>query len=125
MIRHVFTQTELHARGVRTRELDPKCRTGQLHELLPGVYCTRVPTTIDRCRAVTLWRPDAVLSHGTAAWLHGMLEEPAVIDAYVRELPDEPVPWWLRLRVPNCGIYNNDRESGPYVVRRAADMEAD
>jgi hypothetical protein len=113
MIRHVFTQTELHACGARTRELDMRCRTGELHELLPGVYCTRVPTTIDRCRAVTLWRPDAVLSHGTAAWLHGMLDEPAVIDAYVRELPAEPVPSWLRLRVPDYGIYNDDLSVWP------------
>ena len=115
MIRHVFTQTELHARGARTHELDMRCRTGELHELLPGVYCTRVPTTIDRCRAVTLWRPDAVLSHGTAAWLHGMLDEPEVIDAYVRELPVAPVPSWLRLRVSDYGIYNDDGQFGPDV----------
>lgn len=102
---YVWTRSELHTCGIDARALAEMLREGELHQVLPGVYCTRVPTTIDRCHAVSLWRPDAVMSHRTAAWLH--VEVPSVIEAYVRELPPEPPPAWLHLRVGEYGVYDD------------------
>jgi hypothetical protein len=76
---------------------------------LGDVYCDRPPTTVDKCRAVNLWRADAVLSHGTAAWLHGWWPEPEVIEAYVSSTPAEPLPSWLRLHVAPYETYASDR----------------
>lgn len=115
--RYVWTRSELHTCGIDGSALAEMCREGELHPVLPGIYCTRVPTTIDRCHAVSLWRPDAVMSHGTAAWLHGLLEEPSVIEAYVRQLPAELTPVWLQLRVPEYGIYHDDGTFGSDVIR--------
>ncbi len=90
-------------------------RAGEIQELLPDVFCVRSPTTMDRCAAVLLWRPDAVMSHRTALWLHGIGDEPTVVEAYVRELPTEATPSWLRLRVPEYGIYDEAGSFGPDV----------
>jgi hypothetical protein len=57
------------------------------------------------------------MSHGTAAWLHKIRAEPTVIEAYVRELPTEPTPTWLYLRVADSGIYNAAGSYGPDVVQ--------
>ena len=104
--KRIWTVAELETAGTHITMLGELCRRGDLYRVLPGIYCTRAPTTMDKCRAVVVWRSDAVLSHGTAAWLHGMLAEPSVIEAYVRELPAEPTPPWLRLRVPDYEIYD-------------------
>lgn len=47
--------SELHTCGIDARALVEMLREGELHQVLPGVYCTRVPTTIDQCHAVSLW----------------------------------------------------------------------
>jgi hypothetical protein len=116
MERHVWTRSELHAQGVQSVTLAHLVREGDLTRVLPGVYCDRTPTAIDKCMAVSLWRPDAVLSHFTALWLHGIGDEPEFVEAYVRELPVEPTPKWLHLRVPEFGIYEGGA-FGPDVVR--------
>ena len=108
MEQYVWTRAQLAQRGIRGAAPAQRLRGGALHCLLPDIYCSREPTTIDKCRAVALWRPDAVMSHFTALWLHGLGDEPSVIEAYVRELPAESVPAWLRLRVPAYGIYDDD-----------------
>jgi hypothetical protein len=108
MQKHVWTRAQLARRGIRGAALTQRLRKRALRRVLPDIYCSREPTTIDKCRAVALWRPDAVMSHFTALWLHGLGDEPTVIEAYVRELPIEPVPAWLRLRVPEYGIYDDD-----------------
>ena len=115
--RYVWTRSELPARGIGASTFAGMRLAGELHRLLPGIYCTRVPTTMDRCHAVSLWRPGAVMSHGTAGWLHGLLEEPSVIEAYVRELPAEPTPAWLHLRVPEYGIYDDAGAFGADVMQ--------
>ena len=92
-------------------------RAGELDELLPDVFCVRTPTTMDRCSAVVLWCPDAVMSHRTALWLHGIGDEPTVVEAYVRELPMKATPAWLHLRVPEYGIYDEAGSFGPDVVQ--------
>lgn len=96
---HVFTAEQLRRRGIHGRRLTDQLKRGVLHRLLPGVFCDRRPTTADKCRAVGLWRADAVLSHATAAWLHGFWSEPTVVEAYVSSEPDQPVPSWLRLHI--------------------------
>lgn len=97
---HLSTAQQLQHRGVDGGELSRRLDSQQLHHVIGDVYCDRPPTTIDRCRAVGMWREDAVLSHFTAAWFHGIWhEEPTVLDAYVPSLPSEPVPKWLRLHV--------------------------
>lgn len=93
--------------GINGQLLAERLRDGDLHRVLPGVYSTRVPTTMDKCDAVSLWRSDAVLSHRTALWLYGVGDEPSIIEAYVRALPSEPLPDWLLLRVPEYGIYSD------------------
>lgn len=57
---------------------------------------------------MTLWRKDAVLSHGTAGWLHGICPEPGVIKAYVSSTPPDVVPSWLRLHVAPLESYAMD-----------------
>jgi hypothetical protein len=114
---YVWTRRQLYARGLSAHSFAQRLRDGDLHRVLPGVYCTRVPTTADRCMAVSMWRSDAVLSHRTALWLHGIGPEPKVIEAYVRELPAEPVPNWLRLRVPEYGVYDDTGGFDRDVVR--------
>ena len=96
----VRTTEDLHSQGLSNDEIALLCRRLELTELLPHVYCRRVPpTTMDKCHAVVRALPGAVLSHGTAAWLHGIWTEPGVIEAYVAQLPDWPVPRWLRLHL--------------------------
>ncbi|ABG98078.1 conserved hypothetical protein [Rhodococcus jostii RHA1] len=51
--------------------------------MLPTVYSLVEPDTYIRCAAVSAWRPAAVLSHRTAAWLYGWLPEPAVVEATI------------------------------------------
>lgn len=52
---------------------------------------------MDRCRAITLWRPDAVLSHRSAAYLRGWTTEPTMLDATVPRTARLRPPSWLRL----------------------------
>ncbi len=52
---------------------------------------------MDRCRAVSLWRPDAVLSHRSAAYLRGWTTEPTTLDATVPRSARLRPPPWLRL----------------------------
>jgi len=80
----------------------------KLFHVVGDVYCDRPPTTADRCCAVALWREDAVLSHFTALWAHGLGPEPSVIEAYVSSEPDDVVPSWLRLRVAPLESYARD-----------------
>lgn len=128
MQQFVWTRAQLAQRGIRGAVLKQRLRKGALRRVLPDIYCSRAPTTIDKCRAVALWRPDAVLSHFTALWLHGLAEEPTVIEAYVRELPTEPVPSWLRLRVPDTASTRTMRSrrmsaNGRRILRRMPRMQ--
>ena len=95
---YVRTCEQLLDQGNSAEDIASLCRRRALTELLPGVYCSRRrPTTLDRCHAVVLAAPGAVLSHRTAAWLHGLLPEPHLIEAYVPDAPPWPLPSWLRL----------------------------
>ncbi|WP_405491434.1 DUF559 domain-containing protein [Nocardia sp. NBC_00511] len=93
----IRTRAELRAAGVPISTIDNRCRSGHYTRLLPGVYCTTEPTTVLKCRAVIAWIPAAVLSHRTAAWIHGMLSEPPRIEATVPTGVYRRPPPWLRL----------------------------
>ena len=70
----------------------------RFHRILPGVFCQEEPTWFDRCMAVTLWRPDALLSHRTAARLYGWIDEPTTVEALVDASTRLRPPGWLTLR---------------------------
>lgn len=92
------TRGELLAEGISASTIDDRCRSGVYTRLLPGVYCLGIPTTLDRCRAVAAWHPLAVLSHRTAAWLHGFLpDEPTRLEITVPKSTRRTSPSWLRL----------------------------
>ena len=105
---HVTTAEQLRRRGIHDERLRERLRRRKLFHLVGHVYCDRPPTTVDKCRAVGLWREDAVLSHFTALWLHGLGPEPEVIEAYVSSEPPHPVPSWLRLHVAPYESYAAD-----------------
>lgn len=109
MSNHVMTAEQLRRRGIHGQRLAEQLRRKKLHRILGDVYCDRPPTTADKCRAVALWRDDAVLSHFTAAWLYGWYPEPEVIEAYVSSEPGHPVPSWLKLHVAPYDSYAADR----------------
>ncbi|TSD95113.1 DUF559 domain-containing protein [Skermania sp. ID1734] len=95
----VFTRKELLSRGLSASAISRRCRSGEFTRLLPRVYATSEVTTLVKCFAVTLWQPDAVLSHRTAAWLWRMCAEPAVVEATVpthRSIARR-APEWLRI----------------------------
>ena len=105
---HVMTAEQLRSRGIHGRRLAEQLRRKKLYRILGDLYCDRLPTTADKCRAVALWREDAVLSHLTAAWLHGWCPEPEVIEAYISSEPGHPLPSWLHLRVAPYETYAAD-----------------
>ncbi len=97
MTARVRTLKELTDAGITRSTIAARCRSGSYHRVLPTVYSLVEPDTYVRCAAVSAWRPAAVLSHRTAAWLYGWLPEPAVVEATIpRGLRVTP-PDWLRL----------------------------
>jgi hypothetical protein len=75
-----------------------KREVSRLNRILPEVYSTSDPGYFELCTAVTLWKPTAVLSHTTAAWLWGLLEdEPTIVEATVSPSVSVRGPNWVRL----------------------------
>ncbi|WP_157573929.1 DUF559 domain-containing protein [Nocardia jejuensis] len=93
----IRTRADLLADGVPSSTIDDRCRRGAYTRLLPNVYSLEPPTRITRCEAVIAWLPSAVLSHRTAAWLHGMLPEPPNVEAIVPANIRRETPAWLRI----------------------------
>ena len=88
----VRTRAQLLAGGMTKREVS------RLNRLLPEVYSTSDPGYVELCAAVILWKPTAVLSHTTAAWLWGLLEdEPEIVEATVSPSVSVRGPSWVRL----------------------------
>lgn len=79
----VMTLRELEVAGVPRDTVFARARSGRYQRLLPGVYAVEEPTPLTWPCAVTRWKPSAVLSHRTAAWLWGLGEQPAVVEATV------------------------------------------
>jgi very-short-patch-repair endonuclease len=93
----IRTRAQLLAEGVAGSTIDHRCKRGIYHRVLPGVYSLLPPNAYLRCAAMLAWEPKAVLSHRTAAWLHGMLPEPAILEATVPKPIARRPPAWLRL----------------------------
>ncbi|MGV8875378.1 MAG: endonuclease domain-containing protein, partial [Rhodococcus sp. (in: high G+C Gram-positive bacteria)] len=77
--------------------LHPSTVSRHYTRVMPMVYVRGEPSTMTRCQAVALWRPDAVLRHRSAAYLRGWTTEPAVLDATVPRAARLRPPPWLRL----------------------------
>ncbi|WP_258194932.1 DUF559 domain-containing protein [Rhodococcus sp. OK519] len=88
----IHTRSELVAAGI-----PPSTVTSRYRRILPRVYATGEPTTLALCYAVTQWQPPAVLSHRTAAWLHGWIDEPKILDATVPPDVRARAPEWIRI----------------------------
>lgn len=94
-----MTRAQLLASGVSVGGIR------RLHRILPAVYSQPDPSWMDRCRAVLLWQPTAVLSHRTAARLYGWIDEPEGVDATVAPAARHRPPPWLTLhrrRLDDC-----------------------
>lgn len=95
----ITTRAQLLAQGVSSSGISRRAGTGELLRLLPGVYATEKPDFMDLCRAVAIWKPDAVFSHSTAGWLWGLIDaEPEVVDATVAPTAQHRSPDWVVLR---------------------------
>lgn len=114
----VHTAVDLMARGTSRSNITRRTASGQLTRVLPGIYATGKPDYLDLCTAVTLWKPDAVLSHLTAAWVWGLVEEePLHVTATVPPSTRHQAPDWVKIhrrRLPE-----SDRHRGLPVVTLA------
>ncbi|MGU3436628.1 DUF559 domain-containing protein [Actinomycetes bacterium M1A6_2h] len=94
----VFTRAQLMIGGLSSSTIDRRAKTGSLHRVLPSVYCDTEPDYRDKCRAVLLWKPRAVFSHDTAAYLWGLVHtEPTVVHATVPTSVAAGGPEWVAL----------------------------
>ncbi|OZC55261.1 hypothetical protein CH267_11690 [Rhodococcus sp. 06-621-2] len=94
----VHTAAELMASGISRGAITYRTKSGELLRLLPRVYATSPPDYFELCRAVTLWKPSAVVSHSSAAWLWGLTDrEPKIVDATVGPAGQARCPEWVRL----------------------------
>ncbi len=94
----VTTAVDLMARGMSRSTITRRTASGHLIRVLPGIYATEKPDYLDLCTAVTLWKPNAVLSHLTAAWIWGLLAvEPARVAATVTPSTQRSAPDWVKI----------------------------
>ena len=87
----VYTRESLLHSGLSRRALS------SFHRVLAQIYSDTEPSYLDRCTALTLWKPTAVLSHASAAWMWGLTEEPALVEATVPLGTQVRGPQWVRL----------------------------
>lgn len=75
----VVTAHEAMLLGVSSRELGTLVRHGRLRRLHPGVYADALrhehPASVASAAALAAAGPRAALSHGSPAWVWGMIEE--------------------------------------------------
>ena len=93
----VWTTARLVELGLSRSTVDRRCRSGQWQRVLPGVVVAGTPGFEQRCAAVALWSPRAVLSHRSAAHLWGLGEEPDLVEATVPRTANVRSPKWLTL----------------------------
>ncbi|WP_188546826.1 DUF559 domain-containing protein [Rhodococcoides trifolii] len=111
----VFTSEQL---GLGRGAIAYRVKSQRLIRVLPAIYATEKPDYLDLCTAVTLWKPNAVLSHLTAAWLWDMIDsEPETISASVPPDSARRAPQWVRLF--RRQLPEHSRRRGLPVVTRA------
>jgi very-short-patch-repair endonuclease len=93
----LWTHAELDAAGVPRSTVRDRVRRGSLVRVLPGVFSAGELDGRGMARAVTLWRPDAVLSHRTALWLWGLHPQPDGVEATVPRRTSVRTPHWVVL----------------------------
>lgn len=94
----VSTAAQLLASGISRSGITRRAQSGQLIRILPQVYSTEKPEYLDLCKAVALWKPGAVMSHLTAAWLWGLVDhEPERVAATIDPSGQIRCPDWIRL----------------------------
>jgi very-short-patch-repair endonuclease len=110
----VHRREDLLADGTGRRVL------ARMHRVLPSIYSTESPSYQDRCRAVALWKPDAVISHHSAAWLWGLLDvEPSTVEATVPLTSNVRGPEWLTLHRRPPGVVTSWRGMPIVTVERS------
>lgn len=116
---HLWTRAQLRA------SMSDATISRRFIRVLPGVYGDGDPGFVDRCRAVGLWRPDAVLARRTAGHLYGWLPEPELVDVIVSRRTRTPP--WLRAREGSArsAFLSDFRVTTPAhtVVDCAADLD--
>lgn len=65
--------------------------------ILPSIYTDGEPSYLDRCTAVSRWKPHAVFSHSTAAWMWGLVDEPTSVEATIAPNAQQRSPSWVTL----------------------------
>ncbi|MGU3432421.1 DUF559 domain-containing protein [Actinomycetes bacterium M1A6_2h] len=92
----VWTRAQLLVERAGSRGISQRVASGELVRVLPAVYSTPEPSYLDLCKAVTMWKPKAVLSHESAAWLWSLLpDEPSHVHATMPV--NTKAPDWVRL----------------------------
>ena len=94
----VYTVQQLVAQGLSTSTISRRAQSGELVRLLPKVYATEKPDYFGLCTGATLWRPDATLSHESAAWLWGLIDyEPRLVSVTVAPNVQSRSVAWIRI----------------------------
>ncbi|MDJ0396532.1 DUF559 domain-containing protein [Rhodococcus sp. G-MC3] len=94
----VVRASELIEQGMNRSAISRRTKSGELTRLLPEIYASATPDYMERCTAVAMWRPDALISHRSAAWLWGLVdEEPSVVEATIPAAASSRAPQWVRL----------------------------
>ncbi|NIL76698.1 DUF559 domain-containing protein [Rhodococcus sp. B10] len=109
----VSTAAQLIASGMSRSAISRRVKSGELIRLLPEIYATEKPDYMDLCRAVALWKPKAVVSHTTAAWLWGLIDyEPQRVEVTIDPSGRSRAPDWVRIyrrTLPTVATYGGFR----------------
>ncbi|MGB3769552.1 MAG: DUF559 domain-containing protein [Rhodococcus sp. (in: high G+C Gram-positive bacteria)] len=109
----VHRRRDLVAAGVGRRQL------ARMHRLLPSIYADSEPSYVDRCRAVAMWKPDAVISHASASWLWNLIpEQPDTVEATVPMSAGVRGPDWVTLHRRDPGVVTSWRGIPIVTVER-------
>lgn len=88
----------------------PSTRT----RILPSIYSDDEPSYLDKCEAVSRWKPDAVFSHTTAAWMWDLVPEPVAVEATIPLNSQHRAPHWVTLH--RRKIERSTRQGLPVVT---------
>lgn len=99
----VITRAEANARGVTDRQLYRRVASGLLERVFPELYVhLGTPATSTQALRIASMASRGVISHRSAAHLHGLLKRPP-------PLPEVTVDVHRRFRHPGVVVHRNDR----------------